>query len=73
MQRSRFREALADVPQKPSRGHCCDGFLHRPKTRTCGSLQELDRLRHLGQHAFLRYRTLTGHLEHPAGNSSKWG
>jgi len=28
--RSRFREAMADVPQKPSRGHCCNGFLHRP-------------------------------------------
>jgi hypothetical protein len=29
-ERSRFREALGDVPQKPSRGHCCNGFLHRP-------------------------------------------
>ena len=29
-ERSRFREAMADVPQKPSRGHCCNGFLHRP-------------------------------------------
>ena len=29
-ERSRSREALADVPQKPSRGHCCNGFLHRP-------------------------------------------
>ena len=29
-ERSRFREALADVPQKPSRGHCGNGFLHRP-------------------------------------------
>jgi transposase InsO family protein len=29
-ERSRFREAMADVPQKPSRGHCGDGFLHRP-------------------------------------------
>jgi hypothetical protein len=29
-ERSRFREAMADVPQKPSRGHCGDGFFHRP-------------------------------------------
>ena len=29
-ERSRFREAMADIPQKPSRGHCGDGFLHRP-------------------------------------------
>ena len=29
-ERSRFREAMADVPQKPSRGNCCNGFLHRP-------------------------------------------
>jgi len=29
-ERSRFREAMADVPQKPSRGHCRNGFLHRP-------------------------------------------
>jgi hypothetical protein len=29
-ERSTFREALADVPQKPSRGHCCNGFLHCP-------------------------------------------
>src|SRR4029077_17020903 len=29
-ERSRFREAMADVPQKPSRSHCCNGFLHRP-------------------------------------------
>src|SRR5215471_2633395 len=29
-ERSRFREAMADVPQKPSRGHCGDGLLHRP-------------------------------------------
>ena len=29
-ERSRFREAMADVPQKPSQGHCCDGLLHRP-------------------------------------------
>src|SRR5208283_4023847 len=28
--RSRSGQAMADVPQKPSRGHCCDGFLHRP-------------------------------------------
>ena len=26
-ERSRFREAMADVPQKPSRGHCGNGFL----------------------------------------------
>src|SRR4029077_5327885 len=29
-ERSRFREAMADVPQKSSPGHCCNGFLHRP-------------------------------------------
>ena len=29
-ERSRFREAMADVPRKPSRGHCGNGFLHRP-------------------------------------------
>src|SRR5260370_3365485 len=29
-ERSRFREAMADVPQKPSRGNCGNGFLHRP-------------------------------------------
>ena len=29
-ERSRFREAMADVPQKPSRGNCGKGFLHRP-------------------------------------------
>jgi len=23
-------EAMADVPRKPSRGHCGDGLLHRP-------------------------------------------
>src|SRR6516164_3254497 len=28
--RSRFCEAMADVPQKPSRGHCGDGLFHRP-------------------------------------------
>ena len=28
-ERSRFRETMADVPQKPSRGHCCDGLFHR--------------------------------------------
>src|SRR4029077_12306908 len=26
----RVREAMADVPQKPSRGHGCNGFLHCP-------------------------------------------
>ena len=39
---SRFREALADVPQKPSRGHCGNGFLHRPNAHvsvTTGSHQ----------------------------------
>ena len=29
-ERCRSREALADVSETPSRGHCCDGFLHRP-------------------------------------------
>ena len=29
-EKSRPGEAMADVPQKPSRGHCGDGFLHRP-------------------------------------------
>jgi hypothetical protein len=29
-ERSGFCETMADVPQKPSRGHCCNGFLHRP-------------------------------------------
>src|SRR5260370_3251054 len=29
-ERSRSREAMADVPQKPSRGHCRDGLLYRP-------------------------------------------
>jgi hypothetical protein len=29
-ERSRSCEAMADVPQKPSRSHCCNGFLHRP-------------------------------------------
>jgi hypothetical protein len=29
-QRSRSRETMADVPQKPSRGNCCNGLLHRP-------------------------------------------
>src|SRR6516225_5621950 len=28
--RSRFCEAMADVPQKPLRGHCGDGLFHRP-------------------------------------------
>jgi len=28
--RSRSCEAMANVPQKPSRGHCRDGLLHRP-------------------------------------------
>jgi len=23
-------EAMADVPQQPSRGYCCDGLFHRP-------------------------------------------
>ena len=32
-ERSTFREALADVPQKPSRGHCCNEFLHRPNAQ----------------------------------------
>ena len=26
----RSRQAMADVPQKPSRVHCCDGLFHRP-------------------------------------------
>jgi transposase InsO family protein len=30
--RSRSRETVADVPQKPSRGHCGDGLLHRADT-----------------------------------------
>src|SRR4029077_16809570 len=29
-ERSRSCETMADVPQKPSRGHCGDGLLHRP-------------------------------------------
>ena len=29
-EKSRPGEAMADVPQKPSRGGCCNGFLHRP-------------------------------------------
>jgi putative transposase len=32
-ERSRFREAMADVSQKPSRGHRCNGFLHRPNAQ----------------------------------------
>ena len=28
-ERSRTYKAMADVPQKPSRGSCCNGFLHR--------------------------------------------
>src|SRR5271166_4726727 len=36
-EKSRPREAMADVPQKPSRGHCCDGLFHRP-TLTFGVL-----------------------------------
>ena len=35
-ERSRFREAMADVPRKPSRGHCCNGFLHRPNAHVWG-------------------------------------
>jgi putative transposase len=37
-ERSRFREAMADVPQKPSRSHYCIGFLHRPNAHVwcCG-------------------------------------
>ena len=27
-EKSRPGEAMADVPQKPSRGHCCDGLFH---------------------------------------------
>ena len=29
-ERSRCGEAMADIPQEPSRSHCCDGLLHRP-------------------------------------------
>ena len=29
-ERSRSCKAMADVPQKPSRGHCGDGLFHRP-------------------------------------------
>ena len=29
-ERTRSFEAMGDVPQKPSRGNCCDGPLHRP-------------------------------------------
>src|SRR6516162_2002555 len=29
-ERSRSRQAMADVPQKPSRGRCGDGLFHRP-------------------------------------------
>jgi len=29
-EKSRPGEAMADVPQKPSRGHCCDGLFHPP-------------------------------------------
>ncbi len=28
-EKARPGEAMADVPQKPSRGHCCDGLFHR--------------------------------------------
>ena len=29
-ERCRSRQAMADVPQEPSRGHCGDGLFHRP-------------------------------------------
>src|SRR5262249_40216253 len=29
-ERCRSCQAMADVPQKPSRGHCCDGLFHCP-------------------------------------------
>ena len=29
-ERARSLEAMADVPQESSRGHCCNGFLYRP-------------------------------------------
>ncbi len=36
-ERSRSREAMADVPQKPSRGHCRDGLLYRPNAHAAFS------------------------------------
>ena len=35
---SRPGEAMADVPQKPSRVHCCDGLFHRPNAHFCSVL-----------------------------------
>jgi hypothetical protein len=41
-ERSRFREAMADVPQKPSRSHCRNGFLHRPHAHVwCSAFSSL--------------------------------
>jgi hypothetical protein len=37
-ERCRFREAMADAPQKPSRGHCGDGLLHRPNAHVWCSI-----------------------------------
>ena len=39
---SRPGEAMADVPQKPSRGHCCDGLFHRPNAHFWCSVLILD-------------------------------
>jgi len=33
-ERCRSRQAMVDVPQKPSRGHCADGLFHRPNAQT---------------------------------------
>jgi hypothetical protein len=37
-ERSTSCEAMADVPQKPSRGNCCDGLLHRPNAHVWCSI-----------------------------------
>ena len=37
-ERSRSREAMADVPQESSRGNCCHGLLYRPNAQVCCSV-----------------------------------
>ncbi len=40
------RAPMADIPQKPSRRHCCDGLLHRPNAHVwCSVLLFRDRPR----------------------------
>jgi hypothetical protein len=54
--RSRSGQAMADVRQKPSRGHCGDGLFHRPNAHVWCSVL----LSPLASHAIAASRSFLG-------------